>query len=184
MASLKWISKAYFKRKERLERLSYRHQLAFDHLKEESGLIYVHLDDSTKLFTTLQVIDQKGRPWTLDLNDVPFVIQKKAELAFSVFDKLKQREEWDKIQDCFKQLYVLFNARTQKGITDRLQTLHNNYGFLEGKAIQIDLGGIMKDEKIQKAPEKEIKRIFSNFIDPIRCHYPEFLPYLFNTLND
>jgi hypothetical protein len=183
MSSLRWISRAYFKRTERLMRLSYRHQLAFDEMKEEAGLIYVHLNAATKLTKSLSVQDQEGKYFLINLDEVPFVIQKKATVIFTAFDSFMQRGEIDKIKEGLSQLYVLFNSRAHLGITDRLQTLHNNYGFSDGKAIQIDVGGIMKDNSIKIMPEIEVKRIFSNFVKPISKLYPDVIPFLYEIID-
>ncbi len=173
LISLKWISHAYFKKRERLEKLFKRYEIGFDHLREESGLVYVHLSASTELNQPLQLIDQKGKSYTIDLKQTPFVLQKKAILVFAYLDKLLQQGEVLKAKEAVLQLRNLFVSRAKKGYTDRIQTLHNNYGFVDGQAIQIDLGRIVKDEIIQLSPEKEIKRVVCEMKETLVKRYPD-----------
>lgn len=172
MVSLKWLSKAYFKRQDRLARLSKRYQLAFDELKEESGLIYVHLSPASQLHTLLQLTDKAGARCSLDLNGVPFVLQKKSQLVLSQLDALMQKRDFKEIKEKIGQLYTLFSLRALKGYTDRVQTLHNNYGFIGDRAIQIDLGGIYHDYTIAKDPKADIQRIMERIARTLFKRYP------------
>jgi hypothetical protein len=150
-----------------------RYQLAFDEIPEESGLIYLHLDPSTCLSQSLQVIDKRGRSFEVDLNQSPFVLQEHGELVTTYFSHLMEQGEKAQAEEGIKALHAMFYSRAQKGITDRIQTVHNNYGFVNGRAIQIDLGRIRKDEAVALEPEKEVERIFARVGKAIIRRYPE-----------
>jgi hypothetical protein len=66
------------------------------------------------------------------------------------------------VKEGIAQLCRLFAQRAKKGFTDRHQTLYNNFGFIGGEAIQIDLGRIDKDKDILQSPEQEISRVYAN----------------------
>ena len=73
-----------------------------------------------------------------------------------------------------KQIYELFLSRAQKGYTDRLQTLDKNYGFFEGKSVQLDVGRIRKIEMDEEKIHQEMERIIGN-IRPSLADYPELV---------
>lgn len=173
MVSLKWLSRAYFKREARLKRLSHRHQIALDGMAEDAGLIYAHLNPGTALATHLTCEDKEGRLHDLPLEHVPFILQKKSNLIFSHLQELLQEGEIEKAQERVREVYALFESRAHKGFTDRIQTLHNNYGFTSDGAIQIDVGGIMRDPLIAKNPTSEIQRVFANITPSLLKRFPE-----------
>ncbi|MBP7074614.1 MAG: hypothetical protein KBA81_04440 [Rhabdochlamydiaceae bacterium] len=159
--TMKWFSHAYFKRKERLLKLFNRHAMAFKDMKEEAGLVYVHLNHFTALDQSVDIMDRDGLHYLVNLKDVPFVLQRKVELAgvhlaAVANDRGALNEAYDRVRE-------LFTIRASKGITDRIQTLHNNYGFLpSGKAVQIDVGRISYSEAVQSDPQAEVERIMTN----------------------
>jgi hypothetical protein len=157
--TLKWFSRAYFRKEERLHKIFQRHKIAFNELREETALVYVHLNKSTAIKHTLEVIDQKGIAHSLDLENVPFALQKKVKLAGSHLRYLNDQNDIEGIRKAFRELEQLFTSRSNKKFTDRIQTLNNNYGFLGDQAIQIDFGRIWKDETLN--PEEETEKILS-----------------------
>jgi hypothetical protein len=169
LCSLKWFSSAYFKKNERLTKLFKRYQVAFQELKEESGLVYIRLDPSISLPQEMDLIEKEGKHHRLPLKDCPFVLQKKAIVATKLFQQLSENGDQEGLKKCGEQLFDLFLSRAKKGYTDRIQTLHNNYGFVDGKAIQIDLGRIWKDEEVENMPKKEMERIVTNVTKSPSC---------------
>lgn len=175
--SLKWITNTYFRQKLRLKKYFLRYELAFKDLKVETGLVYVHLDPSTALSKTIQLTDKEGNFHQFNLDAYPFVLQKKVELTMHHLDRLLKNGDVDGAKESVKQIYELFLSRAQKGYTDRLQTLNKNYGFFEGKAVQLDVGRIRKIPAIAENPSKEVKRVINN-ITPSLAHYSELTPVL------
>lgn len=169
LCSLRWFSSAYFKKNQRLTKLFNRYQVAFQELKEESGLVYVRLDPCISFPQEIHLIDKEGKHHQLSLNNCPFVLQKKAIVATKLFQQLSEKGDQEGLKKCGEQLYDLFLTRAKKGYTDRIQTLHNNYGFVDGRAIQIDLGRIWKDEEVQQLPQKEVERIVANITQSSSC---------------
>jgi hypothetical protein len=159
MSSLKWIAKTYGGKKERLHKFFERYRLAFQDIRNEAGLVYLHLDQSTVLSQKLEVVDKEGRTHQLDLNVCPFVLQKKVELTLTHLDKLMGKGDVEGAKEAVRQIYALFLSRAKKGYTDKLQTLDKNYGFAEGRAVQLDVGRICKKNLNLKA---EMERIMVN----------------------
>lgn len=181
--SLRWITHTYFRQKQRLKKYFLRYELAFKDLKEETGLAYVHLDPSTCLAQTLELTDKEGNHHQIQLDAYPFVLQKKVELTMHHLDRLLKSGDVAGAKESVKQIYALFLSRAQKGYTDRLQTLDKNYGFFEGRAVQLDVGRIRRIGAIAENPKKEMERIVSN-INHSLAHYPELAPILEECLKE
>ena len=176
--SLKWITNTYFRKKLRLKKYFLRYEMAFKDLKEETGLVYVHLDPSTCLSKSMDVTDKEGNLHHINLDAYPFVLQKKVELTMDHLDRLLKNGDVDGAKKSVEEIYNLFLSRAEKGYTDRLQTLYKNYGFFEGKAVQLDVGRIRKIPAIAENPTKEMERVISNIEPSLAGPYPELAPVL------
>lgn len=184
MCSLKWISDAYFKRALLMQRLVNSYKIAFKELKEETGLVYIHFDNSTCLSKAVHLSTKKGTHEWIQLDQVPFVLQVKAEIAAERLKHLVCENKIEEVKKTLANLYAFFDARARKGITDRQQTLYNNYGFIGDKVVQIDVGRIKKDENIQKMPSEEIKRVFGHINKFLLAKHPQLSPFFVATAQD
>ena len=184
MCSLKWISHAYLKRQFLIKQLAGSYKIAFEDLKEETGLIYIHLDDSTCLSKAVHLSTKKGAQEWLQLDKVPFILQAKAEIAADHLGQLIRENRMEEAKTALANLYVFFEARARKGITDRQQTLYNNYGFIGDKVVQIDVGRIRRDENIRKMPGKEISRVFGHINKFLSAKYPQLSPFFLENASD
>lgn len=108
-----------------------RYQLAFSHLKEETGLIFLHFEETDPPLYTW--VDK----YKIDLSKIPFILQKKALLApeYVKAHPLQKKEAEMALKE-------FFARRLEKGFSDPRQTLSKNYGFIGEKPIQIDVGKI------------------------------------------
>jgi hypothetical protein len=176
--SLKWITNTYVRKVQRLKKYFLRYEMAFKDLREETGLVYVHLDPSTCLSKSMDIVDKEGSLHLVELDAYPFVLQKKVELTMHHLDRLVKSGDVESAQKSVEQIYELFLSRAQKGYTDRLQTLHKNYGFFEGRAVQLDVGRIRKIPAIAEKPIQEMERIISNITPSLEKPYPELAPVL------
>lgn len=172
-SSFKWISRAWLKQKERLFKLFERHKIAYELLKEETGLLYVHLFPSAQVTHYLHVTDQNGKNHILPLEKTPFVLQKKAILVPAYLQKLLEQGEIEKAHLALHRLETLLAKRARLGITDRIQTMHNNYGFVGDQPIQLDVGRIHLSEEIQADPKQEKERLQHNLHVWVAAQFPQ-----------
>ena len=179
LCSLKWFSNAYFQRKKRLNTLAERYRLAFHELKEESGLVYIHINSSTNPNKVIEVFDRDERRSLLDLNSCPFILQKNVDLAIHYLQSQLKLGNIKQCKNSLESLADLFISRAQKGFSDRNQSLEYNYGFYKGQAVQLDLGRIVKQDGGSAVPVDEIKRIFSQ----LEASITEFIPELQTVLS-
>jgi len=172
-SSLKWFSREWLSQKERLFKLFKRHKIAFEHLQDETGLLYVHLSPSEKITHYLHLTDQHGKKHILPLENTPFVLQEKAVPVPTYLTQLLNNHEIEKAALAIGRLEALFEKRTELGITDRIQTMHNNYGFVGDKPIQIDVGRIHMNEELIPDKEAEKRRLNESLHSWVSAHFPQ-----------
>lgn len=171
-SSLKWISREWLHKKQRLKKLFLRHKIAYEKLREETGLLYVHLCPSEKVTHFVHLVDNKGKKHLLSLENTPFVLQEKATLVPIYLNRLIEKKELAKAQTAISALERLLEKRCDVGITDRIQTMNNNYGFVGNKPIQIDVGRLRFEKELLNDSSFEKKRILTNFQTWTHTHYP------------
>ncbi len=180
--SRKWILNSYLRKKKRLEKHFTCYEFSLKDLKEETGIIYNHLDPGTKLSQTIEIIHQDGKLYRFNVDPYPFVLQKKVELVLPYLEKLIREGKIEEAKEATRQIYALFLSRTQKGYRDRSQSLEKNFGFANGKAIQLDTGRIHKYEAVSQNIQQEMERVISH-IKPSLSPYPELIEVLENLLH-
>lgn len=172
-SSLKWLKREWLGKTEKLKKLFKRHKIAYELLKDETGLEYVHLAPSKQVCHYMTVIDEKGKKIPFHLANTPFVLQKKATLVPIYLNGLIQTNRIEEAKIALKQIENLLEKRLEMKITDRIQTMYNNYGFVDDRPIQIDVGRIRICEAFDVSEEKE--RIFKNFQTWAAEHYDYLL---------
>ncbi|MES2121788.1 MAG: hypothetical protein V4492_03295 [Chlamydiota bacterium] len=126
--------------------------LAWEALKEESGLIHVSLNPGDPLTTTL--IDKLHIAHPISLQNIPFVLQHYAKSPFKKLRAHIARKETAEAKKIVKSIVDALSERYQKGIIDLDPALRRNVGLLDGKTIFIDIGAFVSDP--QAAHQKEM----------------------------
>lgn len=141
------------KRMARLKRVLGAYKLGYEKLKEESGLLVVHLNRSEDLRKKVQLTDRTGKQHFVDLDSTVFIVQKKAELLYDYLAKSKDQKS------ALISLFRLILSREQKGIVDEDRGVRNNFGFVNGKVMQIDIGRIAPRENATRDAQVELARV-------------------------
>jgi hypothetical protein len=123
------------------------HKLAYDEYRQDSGLIYIHLNRTGHLQTKLAVSDFLGVERTIDLDRTEFVVQEKAELVFTRLKKLLHQQDKAGAAHAVSSLLTLVQRRIDQGIADHDKAVKHNYGFVGDRPIQLDIGRIYKADK-------------------------------------
>ena len=124
------------------EQESYR--LAFEELKEETGLIALHLEKTAPLFATL--VDKLNIEHRIDLGQFEFMLQKRAEMVFPTLAAFRERGDHAAAKRAVERLERLIQQRQSKGIADRDPNVSKNFGFVGDVPIQIDVGRFSRGE--------------------------------------
>jgi hypothetical protein len=137
-----WVGDRSQERKEKLFSIYNAHKLAFEEMKEDAGLIYLHLNKTKHLNKKVKLIDRLHRSYTVDLDKVEFVIQERAELIFDRLKRLtKNRQEFNV---ALTEVMHMVHRRIQSGIADHDKAVSHNFGFVGNRAIQLDIGRIYR----------------------------------------
>ena len=168
------------KRQQKLLRDFESYKIAYQILPEESGLLYAHLNKTKDLKKQARIVDKLGIEHKVDLDGVEFVVQKRASLVFPHLDTLIEQGKIEKAKRSIDALFFLVTSRCQKGIYDEDPRIRHNMGFVEDKAILIDVGRLRKDPQ-RKDPEvqkKDLLKITAHLQVYLKEHSPDLYEYL------
>lgn len=169
------IDKALFK----LRRDFNSYAIAAHDLKQETGILYVHLNKSAHLDKTLFITDKLGIGHHIDLDRFEFAIQRRAELAYPHIESLIKNHELEKAKQAMASLIHLSKMRCEKGIFDEDAKIERNFGFLDAQPIFIDIGRFVKDPS-RKDPaiyQRDLALIARQMHTWITSYYPDLLSY-------
>jgi len=162
LRSLAWLSRpfSYHFSEERkaikkynLIQLDYRlrsYVHCYEELKEETGILFLHINPTKSLHRSAVLVDRTGVEYRVPLDQVVFIVQRKASLIYPFLEKLIEEKQFSKAKSAVSHLIQLIVSRSQKGFIDNDLILSRNYGLLDDQAVQIDLGDTVKNEEIKK----------------------------------
>lgn len=137
------------KQRKRLSKIYSSCHLAYEFLKEETGLISIHLNP--KFGTTefpVTLYDNLGIKHTIDINTTSFILQKKALPLLDQFAVWQKEGAKDKAKEGINELVNLIRKRAQLGICNKDARVRN-FGFIDDKIMEIDLGSFVKKRKLR-----------------------------------
>lgn len=163
----------------RIQRTFNSVMLAYEELKQETGLLYLHLNPSDNFHHSIVLYDGNGIRHEIDLDSTRFFLQKRAiplEHHFAILSKNHRHEDAKKSIDS---LLNLIASRCKKSFFDR-DVFNKNFGFIGNQAIEIDIGSFQKDSRMQQ-PWIYKQELFYSTLE-LKCwlkkHYPEMVAYL------
>jgi hypothetical protein len=125
-------------------------KLAFEHLKDETGLMYIHLNKTSHLNQHLLIYDKLGYFHHLNLDQLEFCVQRRAEMLQVVLLRYKQEGELEKGKELIAKLLELQLSQYSRGFADTDPALLQNTGIIDGRLMQIDVGLLTYDEKLKE----------------------------------
>ena len=126
--------------------------------RDHVGLLYFHRIARNDALPTIQVKDRFGWTHQIDLNAVPFVLQKKATPTRLVIAAYLDRGEHEAAQRAFEALMAMYADEHARGVYDADRNLMHNTGFVGNLPIRIDAGRLTIDERL-KDPAKSQEEI-------------------------
>ncbi len=148
-------------------------RIAYLFTKQETGLVYVHLNLTKNQLPILQLKDPLRRSLKLPLDDYRFVLQKRGVSLEEAFAQ-------GSIEPRIDAFLSLIQGRLQKGIGNSDSNISRNFGFLEEAALEFDFGNyaLSPDLLLPEHQQREMRR----YVDKLRTwmsrHAPEGLGYL------
>ena len=131
---------------------------AYEQLQEETGIIFLHLQKTKNLHTTIRLVDPLHITHSFQADNLLFYIQKKA-IPLEVYSKQVSQED---LLFFLKMLFNQVHKNRLKGLW--IKDLNKkNIGFCEGKPLWIDPGRLMFDPSPQS--KEIIKKNLTTLIE-------------------
>jgi hypothetical protein len=177
LSRLRKLEKVLFK----LHRDFTSYKIAYEELREETGLIYLHLNKGTQLNRSLCIVDKINVEHNIDLDHIEFVVQRRADLIYPRIDALMARGDLAAAKQSVHAILEVIVGRCKKGIFDEDPRIHNNLGLIGSKAIFIDIGRFVLDPQRTLPPVylNDLKVIIDKrFRSWLENAHPELVAYL------
>lgn len=174
-------------KKKKLNRVFEGHRIAYLYDRQDSGLLFVHLNKSDNLKVSAQILDGLGNVHNLNLDDYIFVVQKKVTPTQEIFSRLLKQGDVNTVKAMIGDLFALYVREYNRGVLDKDQNLMINTGFDNNTPIRMDVGKVIFDNDIKdrEAQKKDLKKIALNRIDKwVSKHYPQYREQIMTGMND
>jgi len=156
------------------------YKMAFEELKKETGLIYIHLNKTKDLRLKVRIYDRMRKCFLVDLDRYEFVVQKKGQLVQDKITAFMQKGNREGALEAIHNLLKQVVVQCQRGFIDRDSGINHNYGFIDDQVIHFDVGRIMRDESAQEPAyyQQEVLRVGKKLENWLSIQYPALLPDL------
>ena len=170
----------YAKRKKKMVREYTSYKIGFEEFKHETELVYLHLNKTSHLNKTLTITDKFNRKHDLNLDQIDFIIQRKADLMHDKINDLVSQGNIDGAKQAITSLVNLIVSRCKKGYCDHDPKILTNCGFYEDHAIKIDVGRFAVDPHMKKPLfyKPELYHITLPFKAWLIKNHPDLAPHL------
>lgn len=159
---------------QKIERMFDATLLAYEKAKEETALLHVHLNPTEDL-PFLSVKGPIGQNLYLDLNQYRFVLQRKAVPFRETLVSLIERKDEEALRSHISSFLEMLRSRSKKGLRNTDPSLSRNFGFLDGKAIEIDFGNYTVNGTSEEWEVSRYSHKLRNFLLDLA---PESVSYL------
>ncbi|MBS0630159.1 MAG: hypothetical protein JSS30_08080 [Verrucomicrobia bacterium] len=170
------------KRQAKREKDFASYRIAYEKLRQETGLLGIHLGKTDQIHKKVKIYDKLGIEHTIDLDNMTFLLQKKAAPFYATLEEWIDGGYEDKAKQAVHELIALLQTRAQKGIFDKDPDLRTNFGFLDGHPIQFDIGRFKNEP--ERIDDDELLRITNSLRQWLNEKAPHLVDYLEVELND
>ena len=153
------------------------------HVKEDTGVLFAHLNPTPLNVPAMNLIDKHGKSWTLDLGKSCFLLQKKADLFYPHIQALMAKGDVEGAKYAITSILKLLDRFIDLGVFENNAILRKNFGYINNEAMQFDIGKFKFDAS-RKPDKSEIRVISKNFHKWIGKNYPELLMHFDEKLGE
>jgi hypothetical protein len=168
------------KKNRKLHRDFSSYRLAFKELKEETSLLYVHINLTDYLQQKVSIVDKLGILHAVPLDSLVFVLQNRATLAHEHLNHLMIEGKKEEAEASLLSLLKSVSDRYQKGILDEDAVIERNFGFIGNQSILIDAGRLKMAPSYLEADEirRDSEKTFQPFQKWLELSHPSLATYL------
>lgn len=168
-------------RKQEQDFRSYQNALSL--LAEETGVCYVHLEETKNFAQPILIHDKIGISHRIDLNKTCFLLQKKTDLLYETLLTFIKQKEDNKSKELLDSFIALAIQVQKKGVVNPT-TIEANFGYKEGKALIIDVGRLLTKEDLGVIEsEDSLEKATHHMHNFLQKHSPELLAYFTEKLS-
>lgn len=124
------------------------YKIAMNDLKEETGIIYFHLDQNTLPGLHLHIQDKLHISHKLKADSCQFYIQKKGSPFYPGLERLIKEGKLEVAKSAIDEMLSYLFKRCQKNITDGDDGIWRNFAFQDIHPFQIDIGQFSYDPSL------------------------------------
>lgn len=164
-------------RKNRFDKLFKGYLIAFNYDQKNTGISYIHLNLTKDIKKSVTVTDYFGFTHVLNLDDIVFAIQEKAIPTKKVFQALLNQGDVEEVKKHLLALFTMYVDEYHHAIIDKDRNILSNTGFIEDRAVRIDIGQLSIDPSIKstQAMKEDLQKIaHERLYKWFLSHYPQY----------
>lgn len=167
-------------KKEKLEKVFTSWKIAFEKLRKETGVVYVHLNKTDEWRKSLAIRDKVGMNHEVDLDRTEFVLQHRATMLCPTLDRLVAEGKSNEAENLIDNLLTMLFLEYQRGYADNDHALMQNTGVLNGLPIHIDIGQFIHNDSVKssKIYKQELYDKTYDFHRWLKKHQPDLADHL------
>jgi hypothetical protein len=174
--------KAYLLKQKKQHDVLHSCKTALFHVKEDTGVLYAHLNPTPLNVPPVTLIDKHGKLWKIDLSKSCFLLQKKADLFYEHIADLMNQMRVEEAKHAITSSIKLIDRFIDLGVYENNAILRKNFGFINNEAMQFDIGKFKFDPS-RVRDKREIRTVTKNFRKWVITHYPELQVHFDQTLD-
>jgi len=168
--------KDYLQRQKKQDGVLSSCKAALVHAKEDTGVLFAHLNPTSDTLKAITLIDKHGKAWELDLNKSCFLLQRKADLFYPHFKALMEKGDEEGAKQAITATLELLARFIDTGVFENNAILRKNFGFLDERPIQFDIGKF-KCDPFRQGDRQDIRIVTERFYCWTEKNYPTLIPH-------
>jgi hypothetical protein len=165
---------------EKLNKVFTSWKIAYEVLKNETGVVYVHLNKTPEWNQFLTIRDKMGFFHRVDLDQTEFMLQKRATMLCPTIDQLMAKDKTEEATLLIDRLLTMLLLEYGAGYADNDHALMQNTGVLNGFPIHVDVGQFIHNASVQapKVYKQELYDKTFQFHRWLKESYPTLASHL------
>ena len=161
------------------------YKIAFEQLPSETGIEWIHLNQTACNYPNVHLIDQTGNHYHVPLDQLSCVMQKRFTLIFDALETMRAKNDREKILSVVSSLLHCIAERCREGIVDKDPVLGKNYGWDGTQVVYIDIGRFIRERKLKEnlSPKEQAAQITPILVDWLQNYDEELLKVYNEMLN-
>jgi hypothetical protein len=148
---------------------------SYEKLKDQTGTIYVHLNKTNDLNKNVKISDRFGRSCRINLDNMSFMLQKKAKKLTSVMQDCVDNKDDKYLKELMVSFLKLVDTMYGKKIINKDYNCVKNSGVYHSEVVGIDLGSFFDNDQVENPAvyEFEMRKFVKHFRKWIIKRAPE-----------